>query len=935
MHRLPILLALLCSPLALAQEAPKPTAPAWEPVVQRVTQAVVALNVTGTRDFDTEGAGSSRGTGFVVDAENGWILTNRHMVHAGPVVAEAVFLNHEEVPLQAIYRDPVHDFGFYRFDPKAVRFMDLVALPLAPENAKVGREIRVIGNDAGEKLSILDGTLSRLDRNAPNYGGNTYNDFNTFYIQAASGTSGGSSGSPVVDVEGKVVALNAGGRRDAASSFYLPLDRVVRAFDLLKAGQPVPRGTLQATWEHTAFDEVRRLGLSADTEAAFRKKDPQGTGLLVLTSTVPEGPAAAGLRPGDVLVRIDGQLVNHFVTLEAWLDDHVGKTVKVEVERGGQPVAVELTVGDLHAITPDRYLEFSRGVVHDLSYHQARNHQVPRGGVYVASAGYSLKLGGIPDDAVIVELDGVPTPDLATFRAELEKKPQGHRMQVRWHAISEPRRSRVGVVPVDRLWNPMQTCVRDDTTGRWPCVASPEPPAATPGPTPEGLSFVDGSKAAKRIAPSLVMVDFDIPHPTAGVKDPSFVGSGLVVDAEKGLVLVDRDTVPVALGDLELTFAGAIRVPGRLVYLHPVHNLALVQYDPAAIGDTPVRSASFLDTPIEEGDQLWQIGLDRKYRLVDQAVKVEDFDTQAFNPASTPRFRDVNVQTVRVADAQPTLGGVLADKKGRVIAQWASFLDQAADERSMRGMPALYIEEMVAQVAAGEAPTYHYLGAELLPISLPDARQRGLPEDAARRLFDHNPREAQVLEVVRLAGGSDARAQLREGDLVVTVNGEVVNKAGEVERALKPWESDRASLEVVRDGALRAVEVKAIPLDGDGADRVVTWAGMILHAPHPEVAFQQGVEAKGVYIAWLWYGSPAARYGIRPTRRITEVNGAAVADLDAFLAAVKGLKPEEPVRLTLVDLDERPSVVTLKLDAAYWPTLTLTRGPEGWARSSW
>ena len=390
---------LLLLPAVQAEE------PAWTETLERISSGVVSIRVDSTRAFDTEWNTSSQATGFVVDAERGLILTNRHVVTPGPVIAEAVFRNNEEVALTPVYRDPVHDFGFFRYNPEELRYIEPVELPLVPDSAGIGKEIRVIGNDAGEQLSILAGTIARLDRQAPEYGRGKYNDFNTFYLQAASGTSGGSSGSPVVNIEGEVVALNAGANNSAASSFFLPLDRIERALQKLQKGEDVTRGTLQTTFRSEPYDELRRLGVTEESEALARKRFPDQTGMLTVDHVIPGSPASEVLAPGDILIRVDGELVTEFVPLAAILDDHVGEEIAIQVERGGRRIDAIVLVDDLHAITPDEYLEFGDAIVNPLSYQQARHYNRAVEGVYVANPGYLLSRAAIPRGAVITEMD--------------------------------------------------------------------------------------------------------------------------------------------------------------------------------------------------------------------------------------------------------------------------------------------------------------------------------------------------------------------------------------------------------------------------------------------------------------------------------------------------------------------------------------------------
>jgi len=922
---------------AATQSAPSSALPAnegesaaWRGTLARVAESVVAIQIDQTRAFDTEWNSSAQATGFVVDAERGLILTNRHVVTPGPVTSEATFLDREEVQLYPVYRDPIHDFGIYRYDPKKLRFIRPRSLPLNPDGAQIGREIRVIGNNAGEQLSILAGTIAKLDRDAPEYGIGKYNDFNTFYLQAASGTSGGSSGSPVIDIQGRVVALNAGGATGAASSFYLPLGRVKRVLELIQQGKPVPRGALQVVFHYTPYDELRRLGLAEKTEESARKAFPALTGMLVVNEVLPGGPADGILQPGDVLVRVNGKLIAEFEPLEQVLDDSVNDTVDLDLERGGVPVSAKLKIGNLHDITPSAYLEFGDTVVHTVSYQMARHFNVAVSGVYVANPGYVFGAAGVPRGAVIASANGKPTPDLAAFEAVVAGLADAERFTVRYSTVDDPNGSSVRSARMDRRWFPANHCLRDDAAGLWQCAPLPAlgwPKRELGGST--RFSKPDDPRAAE-LAPSLVGVGFDMPYSISGITERNYRGTGLVVDAARGLVVVDRNTVPVSMGDVRIIFAGTLEIPGKVEFVHPLHNLAIVSYDPKLIGNTPVRAAKLLDRRIVPGETLWAVGMGPDSELNSRATQVANITPIQLPLSRTMQFRESNMETIQLVSPPTDYDGVLADEKGAVVGLWSSFAWEAGRElqQENRGVAIGVVQDMLRRVQGDQL--LYSLEAELVPQPLAAARRLGLSDAWLRKLELASPNQRQVLSIVRLVGGSPAVGRLKQGDILLAVDGKVLTRFREVELAVA--DKPEVSVTVWRDGEEQLIVLPTATLSGNDIDRIVMWAGATLQAPHRAMLAQRGIPPVGVYVGYFAYGSPATRYGLFPGRRIVEVDGIPTPDLDAFLKVVSGRPDRSAIRLRTITWNNAPEVITLKLDRHYWPTYEVKRTAEGWVR---
>ena len=807
--------------------------------------------------------------------------------------------------------------------------MDVQALNLQPESAKVGVEIRVVGNDAGEKLSILSGVISRLDRNAPEYG-EGYCDFNTNYIQAAAAATGGSSGSPVVNLGGNAVALQAGGRVDgAATDYFLPLDRPLRALQCLQKGQQITRGTTQTQWVLKPFDDCRRLGLTPNWESAVRKATPNENSMLVAEIVLPEGPADGKIQEGDVLIKVNGELLTSFVKLDSILDSNVGGSVNLLIQRGGADMDVTLNIGDLHAITPDRFVTVAGGSFHSLSYQQARLYAIAVKGVYVCEAAGSFKMENALSGWIIDAVDQKPTPDLDTFIEVMKEIPDRARVVLSYKHIRDLHTKGTSIVHIDRHWHPkMRLSTRNDETGLWDFKDLGKVVLAKP-PVARSADFIqlDGVNlpAAAEIIKSFVKISCNMPVKIDGYPQARKSGFGLVTNAEQGLVVVSRAIVPYDLCDITVTVADSIHVEGKVIFLHPLANYAIVQYDPALV-NAPVKTAQLSTDTIKQGADTIFVGFNQNFRVVVAKTTVTDITTVAIPAnAAAPRYRAINLDAITVDTglSSQCSTGVLIGSDGIVQALWLNYLGERApgshkDVEYHLGLATPTLLPILSLVSQGVKPKLNILNMESYVIQMSQARIMGVSEEWIKKVAQANPARHQLFMVRKIdcapvSGPGDVQA-LQEGDIILTLNDKLITKVSEFDIM---YDQESLNALIIRNGKEMRIKVGTVPTEDLETSRAVIFCGAVLQKPHHAVRQQISKLHSDIYVSARSRGSPAYQYGLAPTNFITHVNGVRTPNLDAFVKEVSKIEDNTYFRLRAMTFDNVPWVVTMKKNDHY------------------
>jgi len=1013
----------------------------WQDVVAAVKPAVVELKVTAVRSFQDSIAGPRSGTAFVVDAERGLLLTNRHVCTCGPQRASATFVgcpSMEEVPVEVVYVDPGHDFALLRFDPQRLKQTPRAEIELDPDGCKVSEEICMLGNDSNEKMQSLRGTVSRTDRNVPETSGDSCHDENTFYALAGTGTCGNSSGSPIINKQGRAVGLFVSGKAGTVHAFCLPLQRIAHILKLVQLDAPIPRGSLSTSFTYQSFPECRRLGVEESfvqhsvlgheqpAGGTFSQSAPPG-GMLVVRQSVPGSLAATALQPGDVLLELEGRPCVDFVLLESLLDEKVGRRVRLLVCRAGKHVEVVLEVQDFHKQIPHSFVELALGVFHEVPYQIAVKHHVPLQGIYVAQPGFIFGQCVSPD-VIIKALNGIPCDDIASFTQLLQEVADNEFFSVSWTVPGSEtdRRVHEDYAKMQRQWSLFTAWTLDHQTREWrprslttsrgragvdsdesttasPCdddenfssagsptdedvqMSTETSSSAVPATTPEMIEDLPPAKRAKKtkLSGALAALDqstcsvvFKVAHhldldifPGGGNAEQDIVclhGMGVVIDAEQGLILTDRGTVPQRLADIEVTLNGESRC-ASVWHMHPEHSIVVLKLDdPLEPHEVAiVKAATFEEHVFDLGEDLEFVGVDAAGRRFSSQVQIQAVRLGAFPRHWPPRWSEKNLEAVILTeDPDNCTSGVICDSKGVIHALYAVVQAQNDDQefRCGYGIPTHVLQPILKQLTQPEVgidtPVVPSLEVKFRNCAL--SKLQRLPPKLRPSAVWMKKLQAEgdkVLQIEIVTGTGPCHNLLEVGDLFVAVNGEIVTTVHDVEAMLQKAIAEvgarqfgstyKISLTILRQGSERVIDVLVPLLASDGSDRVLLWHGLLLQET-PRIVHESSSSAaapSGVYICQTSLGSPADADNVVGDFLVS-VDGEPTPNLDAVLRLSgdrDSAAPASPdsigssssstdrrrLRLECADFTGRRFVSMLEPDPLFWPTTEISQDQKG------
>ena len=315
--------------------------PSLAPMLKQVLPAVVSVNTKQVVRVNTpfgddpvfrrifgipqERIAQSLGSGVIVDAKLGLVLTNNHVVENADEV-QVTLADGRSLKAEFVGSDPDTDVALMRIPAQ-----NLTAIPVAnSDKLQIGDFVVAIGNPFGVGQTVTSGIVSAVGRN--NLPGAGFQNF----IQTDASINPGNSGGALVNLNGELVGINTASFNPRGSmagniglGFAIPANLATRIKDQLLRGGVVHRGSLGIDSQDVDARIAKALGLAEARGAVITRVHAGSTA------------AAAGLQVGDVVVAANGQSIENAEALRNFQGlQPVDSTILLDVRRDGKPLQV-------------------------------------------------------------------------------------------------------------------------------------------------------------------------------------------------------------------------------------------------------------------------------------------------------------------------------------------------------------------------------------------------------------------------------------------------------------------------------------------------------------------------------------------------------------------------------------------------------------------
>lgn len=303
-----------------------------EGVANKVSQSVVSIvskSQKGTKYFSSGFGSASAGTGIIV-SENGYILTNKHVVEGSSDISVVTNDGNSYDNVEIIMTDPLSDIAILKISNakglKAAELGDSKAL-------NIGQQVIAIGNALGEyDGTVTSGIISGVGRtvNASSDDGATKETL-TDMIQTDAAINSGNSGGPLVNAQGQVVGVNTAVASEAQGiGFAIPISSVKGILKSITEGKTPNRAYLGANYISVNPQVQKAYNLNVSKGALIKNRNGK--------SIISGSPAQkAGLKDGDIITKIDNIEISKNISLGSLIGEKsAGDKVKITYLRDGK-----------------------------------------------------------------------------------------------------------------------------------------------------------------------------------------------------------------------------------------------------------------------------------------------------------------------------------------------------------------------------------------------------------------------------------------------------------------------------------------------------------------------------------------------------------------------------------------------------------------------